>query len=463
MENRKHNLTGPFSFFTRPGLIGLICSGVASAAIPDISVTGEGWAQYGKIVHSSDTTTLNYNGNFIHAAAAQFLMRAGYKELLTQSDQLTLSIGLGMIERHNLGGANSAGGVATVVNPYIVEANFRYAPWNDRSWKLEVSGGFLPYNYHPDAKNLGLYLLRGSVYPGFLLSGFDTKYTLPLASILGLQFHHEAGSFKQDLLFISETDLYPIYDISPAYLASYDFGGVLRIGAGINLYHYISIAPKLTSPSTPAPTGEPDDGVAPVTDPAKRVWIYVDTTGGIRDTTYLSFKGTKVMAMASLDPKPIFGSPEVFGPEDLKIYGEVAVIGLNQSKAYKAIYGGLAKRMPVMVGFNIPAFKLLDHLSLEVEYYKADFRDDLQRLQPSSAYFSSPLPVVSDSTENWKRDDFKWSLHASRTLGNVKLTAQVANDHSRPGGKLLNPAAEWEAIYITPKDWYWMAKIAFFF
>jgi hypothetical protein len=462
MEMRNCSLARIIARFAKMGMAYVVFS-IATSAAPVVSISGEAWTHFGKVVKSSDTASLNYNGNFIQAAAAQLLLKADYAQLWSETGKLSLSIGLGMIERHNLGGANSAGAVVTVVNPYIVEAGFRFAPWNDRDWKFEVSGGFLPYNYNTDAKNLGLYLLRGPVYPGLLISGFETKYTLPMANILGFRFHHAVGNFKHDLLFTSETDLYPIYDISPAYLASYSFGNVFRLGGGINLYHYIPITPELTSPKTPAPTGEPDESTVRVNDPAKRVWIYVDTTGGARDTTYLSFKGTKIMANATLDPKPIFGNPEFLGAEDLKIYGEIAVLGLNMTKPYKEIYGGYAQRIPVMVGFNIPAFKVLDHLSLEVEYYQADFRDDLQRFQPSSAYFSSPLPVVSDSAEDWHRDDIKWSLHAARTFGNVRLVAQVANDHSRPGGKLLNPAAEWEALYITPKDWYWMAKIAFFF
>ena len=426
---------------------------------PAVSISGEGWGQYGRIQKSSDTLSGNYNGNFIHAAGAHVLLRSQFTE------KLEANLGLGMVERHYLGGGltNRRGRTAVVVTPYVVQANFGYSFWNSEASKLKFSAGFLDYSYNPDVKNLGLYLLRGPVYPGLVLSGFETKNTLPWADFLGMQLHHETGSFQQDLLITSETEVYPVYDFSPAYLAHYQFGKGFRIGGGVNLYHYIPIEKKMTSPTTPAPTGEPDDTAVPVTDPSQRVWIYVDTTAGHRDTTNLSFRGTKVMLNVSFDPKEAFSFGESLSPDDLKIYSEVAIIGLDNSKAYKAIYGDYAHRMPIMVGFNFPTFQKLDHVSLEVEVYHAQFKDDLQRYQPSSAYFASPLPVRNLGNLNLKRDDVKWALHAAKTISRVRISAQVANDHSRPGGKLLDIPAEWESLYTTPMDWYWMTKLSFFF
>jgi hypothetical protein len=454
-------LKRPFRRSALPAL--LMAAGTAligrPVAAPETSLGGEGWSQHGRVMHSSDTSNLNYNGNFIHASGAQFLLKAKF------SEQLRVSIGLGVTERHYLSGTptNSRGRVASVVQPYIVEADFGYSFWDRGDSKLRLSGGFLPYNYNPDVKNLGLYLLRGPVYPGILISGFETKHVQPLANILGFQLHHESGGFQQDLILNTETDIFPIYDLSPAYIASYRFGSAFRIGAGVNLYHWIPIEKKLTTPSTPAPVGEPDDTAIPVTDPLQRLWIYVDTTGRIRDTTYLSFKGTKVMANASLDPKAFFPGGGMLGPEDLKIYTEIALIGLDRSKVYKAIYGDYSRRMPVMVGCNFPAFGWLDHLSLETQWYGAKFRDDLQRYQPTTARSASPLPEVNSAHADLGRDDWKWSVHSAKTFDHLRLSVQIANDHSRPAGKLLDIFTDWQALYTTPQDWYLMAKASFFF
>ena len=121
-----------------------------------------------------------------------------------------------------------------------------------------------------------------------------------------------------------------------------------------------------------------------------------------------------------------------------------------------------------MVGFNFPAFRLLDNLSLEVEWYGAKFRDDLWRYQTGRSLYPSPLPVSNgdvrniDVESNQKRDNWKWSLYAAKTIRNhFKISAQVANDHFRPGGVVGSPSPE--AILSTPEDWYWMMKIACFF
>jgi hypothetical protein len=267
------------------------------------------------------------------------------------------------------------------------------------------------------------------------------------------------GSFEQNLIISSETELYPLFDFSPAYLASLKLGDAFQFGAGVNFFHLIPITSRLTSPDSMAYDGsdtpDPFDG-----DPNSRTWIYVDTAA--KDTSFLSFAGTKVMAYASFDPKAFFESA-LLGKNDLKLYGEVAVIGLDGTAPYKKIYGDYTRRMPVMVGFNLPMFNLMDHLSLEVEWYGAKFRDDLARYQSTTGAFHSPLPVQNQKKMNLARDDWKWSLHGQKTIGQVRLSMQAANDHSRSGGTLISPGKEWQAYFVNPKDWYWMAKAGFFF
>jgi hypothetical protein len=448
-----------------PALALLCLLGAPASAAPAITMGGEGWVQYGRIVRSTDTSTFDYNGDFMRATAAQLSLRARF------SEKLEVGAGLGAMERHFLlGGVGNNGGRNPVqVYPYIVEARFTSTFWNGgeagegSGSALRLTGGFFPYNYNPDVKNLGLYLLRGPVYPGIVVSGFETRHVLPLANTLGFHLHHRAGAFEQDFILASEHELYPLFDVSPAYIASYRFGKVLRVGAGVNFYHLLPVAPRLTNPDTLAYNGS-DDASAPL----NRSWIYVDTAGpgsADDDTTYLSFAGTKLMANASLDIKALFGGLPALGPEDLKLYGEVALIGLDRRKAYQALYGGYSERMPVMVGFNFPAFKMLDHLSLEVEHYGARFRDDLKRYQATNSGYPSPIPAAPPAgAPSTARDDWKWSLHAARSLGaSVRLSAQIANDHTRPGGKLYDPAGEWQSIFAAPRDWYWMGKLAFFF
>jgi hypothetical protein len=434
----------------------------------DISFSGLGWVQYGRVVQSTDTAARNYNGNSVQSSGAQISLRAKV------SEKFEGAAGLGVLENHYLAGNASGGRVPQIQTPYIAEASFTYSFWKEDKSNLKLTGGLFPYNYHPDIKNLGLYLLRGPVHPGILLSGFETKAVLPIANTLGFLLRHETGKFQQNLILNSETDLYPFYDVSPAYIANYQAGSTLRIGAGVNFYRFISIESKLTSPdSMSSDDRDHGDLREPLHHhPYTRQYIYVDTVS--HDTTFISFRGIKLMANASFDPKPLLGGNGVFGPEDLKLYGEIALLGLDNGKAYKEIYGDYLHRMPMMVGFNIPAFGWLDNLSLEVEWYGAKFRDDLWRYQTVGArgLYPSPLPVDSSDAvsvyqveRNLKRDDWKWSLYGSKTIqGHFKISFQIADDHFRPGGAAgdILPSPQ-EAILSTPKDWYWMTKIAYFF
>jgi len=49
------------------------------------------------------------------------------------------------------------------------------------------------------------------------------------------------------------------------------------------------------------------------------------------------------------------------------------------------------------------------------------------------------------------------------TLGQLQIILQAANNHTRPGGTPTPPGSEWETYFASPKDWYWLARLGFFF
>lgn len=415
----------------------------SSMAEPTVKVGGAGWIQSGRIQKSSDTMASDVNGRFLYTSGAQGLLTSDV------SEKLSAAVGVGIYWGHTLSGSvTSSGGYApTFIAPYVAEANFTYKFINEEDSKLHLRGGHLFYNYNPEVQNLGLYLLRGPVYPGLLISGFEMKHVLPIANILGLQLHHQMGGFSHDLILHCDTEFYPFYDVSPAYIASYSAGSAFRIGGGVNFYHLIPIHPSLTS------------------DKIERV-AYIDTVGPKDDTTYISFAGTKVMVNAMFDVKALFGESELFGPEDLKLYGEAALLGINNSKPYKETFGDNLHRMPMMLGVNLPAFNLLDRLSLEVQWYGAKFKDDLENYTHTTSPPPSPLPVVG-ADNNYTRDNWKWSLYGAKVFQkHIKLSFQVANDHFRPGiykGDGDNAPPQSHVVMAAPTDWYWMGKLAYFF
>ena len=427
-----------------PAFLALSAAGL-SAEETKLNFGGAGWMQYSTIMKSSDTTNdRDMDHRYLVGSGAQFSIN------VNPSEQLRIEAGIGVGAGHNLAATTQLqGGYAPFgAGPYVSNANFKYSFWSAENSGLFVRGGLFPYDYNPEAQNLGLYLLRGPVYPGFIISGFETKAVLPVANTLGLQVHHQAGGFQHDFLFTFETEFYPYWDMSPAYIASYNFGSALRIGAGVNFYHLIAADSKLTR------------------DTSK---ISIDTIGAgtatpVFDTTIIPFSGTKVMANASFDIKSLFGGAGKLGAEDLKLYTEVAIIGLDNGKAYKKNYGPYSDRMPIMVGFNLPAFGFLERLSFEVESYKAHFIDDYSKFN----HYSNPTPIPPSPLDtNYADDNIKWSLYGSKVIkDHIKFSFQLASDHYRPGifrGYGDNNAPSNEAILFRPSDWYWTTKLAYFF
>jgi hypothetical protein len=416
----------------------------SAIAAPDIQWSGAGWFQYGSIGHSSDTTgERDFTGKSLLGSGALMALNARV------SDQLGIQAGIGVNVGHALMGFELANGGYAPMNasPFLANAYFDYAFTRDEESELSLKGGFFPYDYASENRNLGLYLLRGPAYPGIVQSGFETKEVLPVANVFGLQFRHRFGSYQGDLLLTVENEQFPFYDFSPAYVAQYAFGEKLKLGAGANFYHLLPIESKLTS----------DTSI-----------FYVEeaTPGAGGDTTEISFAGTKLMANFAFSPLAGADDDALLGPNDLTVYGEIALNGLDNSSAIQALYGDWKHRMPVMFGIHLPTLRILDVLAFELEWYGAPYLDDMSNFKTTAGPKPSPIPVTT-ADSNITEDNWKWSLYASRVFAeHIKWSAQVANDHFRPGtfeGYGDNNPPRRESVMQSAKDWYWMTKIAYFF
>ncbi len=352
-------------------------------------------------------------------------------------------------------------------------ARFTYTRGGDKATSpLQLTVGLFDYKYDYNIRNLGLYLIRGSVYPGIIISSFESKEMLPSGNMLGAHMRNHIGSYTQDLLVVSETDLGPKFDFSIIYVGTYNFPKLLELGAGINFYHFLPVRPDLTTPTEEHfdPRESEDNTYDHEFD--RKYALDLDTMINGTDTTYTrewySNKGVKVMGRLVLDPKELM-STEIFGPNDLKLYAEAAILGV---KNYQKIYNNIIERIPVMVGFGIPTFKLLDDCALEIEYYGSKYLPDYSKVVRAA----SPIPqnphkgrVKAQPGEEQTppydvdADNWKWSLYLAKVLGgHMKISGQVASDHYR-----ISSEAPWfptyEETFSTWKDWYWMAKLTFFF
>lgn len=348
------------------------------------------------------------------------------------------------------------------VKPMVPVARARWQFGDPGTTSESIMLGTFNYKYNPDAKNLGEYLYRSGTYPGYIWTND------------GWGLMNRAGNYSQGLLFtlsqmgghlkhnaslFMETVYYPVGDFSPGYDFSFvskwiDFGG----GAVFN--HYLPLRPSKEVPkdqaNTYATVKDVPDPTLPdtVTYTGRLSDIFTDhLIVNPVDTVVLhhwTFKGIKLMGRVALNLGPLLPE-EIRGPEDLRIFAEAAVLGVENQPLY---YAKRSERIPVMFGVNVPTFKMLDVLSLQGEYYKSPYNDIYSFVQES-------LPIWSTTkTDSVHSDDFKWSIYAKKAVNKyVSVYAQAASDHFRLTDGSLSPSS----IPLTPrsKDWYYLLRLEF--
>lgn len=256
--------------------------------------------------------------------------------------------------------------------PNDVEISYSFGNL-DRPW-LRLAAGYFPFKYNPDAKDLGEYLLRDGAYPTFIITNFEFAETRELGfHIDGFLGNPEIDQVKWDLMLTSETHYWPLQDWTLSAVVTNNLLNFLDLSVGASWQRLISVNEALTTPKTQQSE-------------------YLDANG---DTSYYTYRALKLMGRASINPMrfipdfkipfgPVFGDKPFFGKEDLKIYGELGVLGLFNYTAYnyqlvdtagglpghealvkapklKNYYDSLGDRMPYMVGINLPTNPLISY------------------------------------------------------------------------------------------------------
>lgn len=431
---------------------------------------------------------------------------AYFVENVAVGDRLDISVGLGGIFQFQKPEVTSASWGGSQYKNFFVgpsRATLTYKVGNSETPWLKLGAGMFPFKYNPNAANLGEYLFRTNPYPNYIMTGGYSIVNNSGAYLQGGNAEFLLGNLSFNLLLITETTMPPLYDGSIAGLAKYVVAdGLLELGAGVNFKRILPVRPSRTTPelvknayfkkggvwytaNTNDYRGRMDfaasRGLAADSIHYKAIldsvtfWTTTDSVadpaGGAGKVPYVhpkyeyfSASGTVVMARFSFDPKKLFAS-EVMGAEDLKIYGEAALLGV---KDYPVFFDNKAERIPMMLGFNLPAFHWLDLLALQVEYYGSPYINSTERV----ATVGMPQPFMprgTDSTYSKNsyydaagKDNLSWSLLLKKEIfPGVTLFSQVARDHLRlvSLNTWFGPALESDENLGTSKDWYWMCQI----
>jgi hypothetical protein len=327
--------------------------------------------------------------------------------------------------------------------PYLSRADLNYSFGNTDDPYLKIDLGYFPFKYNSDAYNLGEYMFRTGTYPQYIITDFD----FAAARLLGFHLDGKISeSFKWDILATLNTEWTAIGDLNVIGIVAYKPIPFVTIGAGAGWFSLVSANWDNTTP--------PLDANSYISD-GKRY--------------YYTFAGQKVMGRFSLDPQSLFPN-KLFGHEDFKIYSEAAILGLINyplGEDGKTRYDDIKKRIPIMGGFNIPAFKYLDILSLQAEWFGSDYTNDLNPIM----FDNMPIPLSSfrnrttgyDINENHDGDNWKWSLYGKKTIAeHFNITFQFARDHMRWYRYDYTQQDGQEALREN-KDWYYVIKLGYVF
>ena len=339
----------------------------------------------------------------------------------------------------------------------ITEAHgeFDLLDHNEDEHLLRLKAGVFGYKYNPDAKNLGEYMFRTWSYPNVINTGGLEYVNSAAAQLQGFSASTKVGGFNNDLILSVESDHVPIFGLNLTDIVTYDFGGIFQVGAGFMFNNFYN----------------PDETqVTPKDDLSNAYYTLADgrelsndryqyeLSNGLNpaapsDTSYYTFAGQKVMVRGSVSLGKLIGGP--IAPHELKLYGEAIILGL---KDYPTYYEKLSDRVVYMGGVNLPAFGLLDMLSVEVEYAPNPFENSTE----GPLIHKSAVPKVGDwgSYKPFKEDNVKWTVIARKDVyKGFSIYAQAANDHIRMLDQFST--ADFREFLQEKNDWYWAIKMAY--
>lgn len=206
----------------------LPCLGSADVAIENLSA--QGYIELGSIVDG------NFGGNPV---SNQYLSRLGTN--ITANDtvqgRLKLTIGVGGVYWQPLPVGDfwqKSLKFAPQITQASAEALFRPG--------MSLEMGFFPYKYNSSAVNLGEYLMRGEAYPSYVTTGGWIWVDSASTQVLGarLKASHFEGKFRHELGVYLEFRNAPVFDITPAYLFSWQPATGIEIGGGIALKRWFT-------------------------------------------------------------------------------------------------------------------------------------------------------------------------------------------------------------------------------
>jgi hypothetical protein len=204
--------------------------------------------------------------------------------------------------------------------------------------------------------------------------------------------------------------------------------------------------------------------------------VIADTTvkAIVTSSREITRRAINVMGRVGYDFAEAF---DLTGTGPFKAYAEIAVLGVQNQPVY---YEDVTERMPIMFGLHVPTFGLLDLLAVEGEYLNNPNRDSWMLLSvhkdrpfvtPDNDLGGESLAIPDLDAADFRKsfydpksfhsDDWKWSVHAVRTIvPGLKVKVQAANDHFRTHKLEFNgPSLTPYPLTLGKRDWYYLVHL----
>jgi hypothetical protein len=309
-----------------------------------------------------------------------------------------------------------ANGTSVLTAFSLKEAQGIYTVGDYKMPLFQAALGYFPYKYNAPANNFGEYFFsyRANAYSPYIINDFDNCK----ARLLGLRLSSSVAipsqSFKFDGLLTSELPVASgvetfksVGDYTLSFLVDDKLFKCIDIGAGISWYKLLSLDQTQTNPYDATQVVDKNDSL-------------VLLSNG--DTLRLTQQSTKLMLHVSIDLKKFLpdGFASLLSKDDGILYTEEAILGL---KNYGKYYDDILKRIPVMVGFNVPCFNAVDFLSVEMEYF--GWNGSLLIIP------GNPTPTFTDDGY-LSQQMFRWSLFSQKTIAKgFAVKGIIGKDHFR--------------------------------
>ncbi|HEX2958196.1 MAG TPA: hypothetical protein VHO70_15285 [Chitinispirillaceae bacterium] len=411
---------------------------------PKIKLSGFGYYMFGQVVSGIyGDLWAGSTSSFQHLWLNTSLLHLNIESNAT--DWFTTKLGLEFYVNFPLKGSNAMdkSSYFRSYKAYLAEASGT-AHWgfdNPIISSLKIKTGMLPYTINPEVKTLGNYLFRSTVHP----VSVQNKVDYPWADLLGGV--GEVGFFedklKLELILASEFNYVPFFDFTPAFGLYFKPNEIIDFGGAIAFHHAIQANCALMA-----------------------------------DSIGKKWQGTKMDFRAIFDPKPIFGGMNFLGKDQLKIYAELAFLGLKDSLEVDTSNisqvnsqdstipdivfpaNSILHRMPLMVGLSFPTWKILDILALELEWFYSPYMNDwFGKFDNTKA--EARQPTKKDQWDNYiNKDNFKWSLYMKKAFGKFEARGIFGSDHTIYFQNNVS-TGNFEQTMKRPKDWHWNIQLRY--